>query len=295
MSMVVKAVTKAFSDTLALRGVSLELTPGTIHALVGENGAGKTTLLKIMAGIYRADAGSVVVDGAEVFENPASKARIAYVPTRCALFPGYSAGELRRLYGAMYGTFDEGTYDTVLDGLSIGKKCVRQLSTGMQMALSVALAMAVKPDVLLLDEPFAGLDVLFRRRLIEALIDESASRKLMVLVSSHNVDELERMCDWVTFLSRGRIMSSGPLDAVKAKAAKRVQVAFAGETPADLADWPGVISAEAVGRVWTLSIDGGDDSVIMRLKAYEPVLLEELPLTLEDAFVLSFMQGGERS
>ena len=294
MDLTVCGVSKSFPGADALTGVSLALAPGTIHALVGENGAEKSTLLKIMAGIMRPDTGTVTLNDAPVYENPAAKVKIAFVPTRSTLFSTYGIRDLKKLFRSMYGTFDEERFQSVIDGLNIGKKRVRHLSTGMQMALSVALALAVQPDVLLLDEPFAGLDVLFRRRLIEALIDESASRDIAIFVSSHNVDELERLCDWVTFLSRGMIVNSGSVDGVKKSAVIRFQVVFSGDAPIDIASWPGVIAAEEVGRVWTISVRGDDEDVVGRLKTYDLLLLEELPVTLEDAFVYSYMQGGER-
>ena len=292
MTMVAERINKAFAGTAVLKNVNMTLEPGSIHALVGENGAGKSTLLKILSGIYRTDSGTVKIGGADIYEQPQQKAKIAFVPTQCALYPDYNTKQLSKYYAGMYPHFNREKFEMALDGLAIGDKVVRKLSTGMSMALSVALALAVEPDVLLLDEPFAGLDVIFRRRLIKMLIDEAASRPVAMLVSSHNVDELERLCDKVTFLSRGEIVSSGDLTDVKQAAVRRLQVVFVDDPPFDLASWAGVIDLEAIGRVFTLNVDGKDQTIEKRLHDAGAMMIEELPVTLEDAFISSYEQGG---
>lgn len=295
MSLTAQNIAKSFSGQMALASVSLSLVPGSIHALVGENGAGKSTLLKIMAGISRPDGGEVALDGQHIYENPDAKGRVAFVPTQCALFPGYTSKQLVRLFRSMYRRFDETKFLSAMSGLETAKKSVRHLSTGMQMTLSVALAMATMPDVLLLDEPFAGLDVVFRRRLIQLLIDECEGRPISILVSSHNVDELERLCDRATFLSRGEIVCSGELHDIKQHSIKRLQLVFSGEAPQNLADWPDVVSVENLGRVFTLNVDGASNDIERRLRDVGVVMLEELPVTLEEAFLYRYQQGGKRA
>ena len=286
-------ITKAFAGVAALQQASLSLEAGHIHALVGENGAGKSTLLKIMAGIIRPDAGAVTLGGQPVYENPEAKRRVLFVPTECHLLPGWRQAELVGFYEGVYPRFDRARFAQALGDAPIGGKRVRRLSTGMRMTLAVALALGARPDVLLLDEPFAGLDVIVRRRLIGMLIDECAERPTAVLISSHNVDELERLCDTATFLSRGRVVSSGALGDVKQGAVKRLQVVFAGDPPADLAGWPGIIAVESLGRVHTITAASGDDSIKPRLEACGLVMCEPLPVTLEEAFLFSYKQGGK--
>ena len=293
MSMTVSGITKTFAGVKALECVSLQLGLGSIHALVGENGAGKSTLLRIMAGIMRPDAGDVALEGAPVYESPRIKQRIAFVPTQCSLFSGYRQGELLKLYQGMYPNFSADKYRQCVAGLEFGSKPVRKLSTGMQLLVSVALALAAGPDALLLDEPFAGLDVIARHRLIQTLIEESGSRDMMILVSSHNVNELEKLCDRATFLTRGRIAQSGELSSVKRAAVRRLQVAFEGEPPADLADWAGITHLETIGRVCYLTVRGDCLDIEARLRAQGVIMLEELGISLEEAFLYSYEQGGE--
>jgi ABC-2 type transport system ATP-binding protein len=292
MSLAVKNIDKRFQSVQALKGVSLEIERGSIHALVGENGAGKSTLLKIMAGIYRPDAGEARLDGSAIEDNPASKIKIGFVPTQRSLFPGYNEKKLVRLYTEIYGErFNVAKYRAIVEGVPLGKKSARHWSTGMQLIAGVAFAMAVEPDILLLDEPFAGLDVILRHRLITLLIEEAESRDIGVLVSSHNVNELEKLCDRATFISRGKVIKTGALDEVKRQSVRRYQVVFVNEAPPDIGEWHEVITVETIGRVHYLTVAGDSIGFEDKLKAGGVLMIEELGVSLEDAFRLSYEQG----
>ena len=284
MSFNATSITKSFAGIPVLTDVSIELSKGSIHALVGENGAGKSTLLQIMAGIYRADGGAVTLDGMLTYDNPAVKERIAFIPTQCMLLPGYNERELLRIYTDIYQKFDIHKYRDIAGEMHIGRKSIHHLSTGMQMVVSIALAMATMPDVLLLDEPFAGLDVIMRHRIITALIEERSRRDISVLVSSHNVNELEKLCDSATFISHGKIIKSGDLENVKSDSVRRFQVVFGGEAPDSLDEWPGIMSLERVGRVYYLAVDGGALDIQDKLHASGAVVIDELAISLEEAF-----------
>jgi len=296
MSLTVTNIDKRFLNVQALKGVSLEIERGSIHALVGENGAGKSTLLKIMAGIYRPDAGEARLDGAVIEDNPVSKVKIGFVPNQRTLFPGYNEKKLIRLYTEIYGErLNIAKYRAIVEGVPLGKKSARHWSTGMQLIAGAAFAMAVEPDILLLDEPFAGLDVILRHRLITLLIEEASSRDIGILVSSHNVNELEKLCDRATFISRGKIIKTGALDEVKRQSVRQYQVVFENEAPPDIGEWHEVIAMENVGRVHYLTVDGGSGDFEDKLKAAGVLVIEELGVSLEDAFRLTYEQGEKEN
>jgi ABC-2 type transport system ATP-binding protein len=295
MSLTVTNIDKRFQDVQALKGVSLAVERGSLHALVGENGAGKSTLLKIMAGIYRPDAGEARLDDSIIEDNPASKVKIGFVPTQRSLFPGYNEKKLIRLYAEIYGErFNAAQYRAIVEGVPLGKQTARHWSTGMQLIAGVAFAIAVKPNILLLDEPFAGLDVILRHRLITLLIEEVESCGIGVLISSHNVNELEKLCDRATFISRGKVIKSGAMDEVKRQSVRRYQVVFEGEAPPDIDKWPELITMETIGRVHYLTISGGFTGFEEKLRANGVLMIEELGVSLEDAFRLSYEQGENK-
>ena len=285
MSLIANNVCKAFDGKTILKDVSITLTPGRIHALVGENGAGKTTLLRILAGVYKQDQGGVAFNSEPVFDNPAAKAQIAFVPAECELMPSMGKKALIHFYQSFFPDFDENYFNELTQSLTMGKKPVRRLSTGMKMLLSVSLAMARRPQVLLLDEPFAGLDVVVKKQVIDLIAREM---DMAVLISSHNLLDLEKLSDEVTFLMKGQVTASGDLFTVKESAFKRLQVVFEGDAPVDLSEWEGVTRVEALGRVITITYEGDDEAIEARLKAQGVLVLERLGSTLEEAFIHSY-------
>jgi ABC-type multidrug transport system, ATPase component len=287
MTLIAKNVSKNFGDFKVLQDVSMELTPGQIHALVGENGAGKTTLLRILAGIYQADKGLVSFGAESVFDNPVAKAQLAFVPAASELIPSMNQKALARFYKSFYPDFDEAYFLELTKGLNMGKKPVRRLSTGMKMLLTVSIAMARRPQVLLLDEPFAGLDVVVKKQLMDLI---SAQEGIAILISSHNLQDLERISDEVTFLMKGQITASGDMFAVKDNAFKRIQVVFEKDAPVDLIEWQGITHVAQLGRVITLTYEGDDAELEARLTAHGVLMLDRLGSTLEEAFIHSYEQ-----
>lgn len=294
MSLIAKNVCKAFDGNMILKDVSIALTPGQIHALVGENGAGKTTLMRILAGVYKQDQGGVAFDSEPVFDNPAAKAQIAFVPAECELISSMGKKGLVRFYKSFYPDFDEAYFNELTQNLPMGKRPVRRLSTGMKMLLSISVAIARRPQVLLLDEPFAGLDVVVKKQVIDLITRET---DMAVLISSHNLLDLEKLSDEVTFLMKGQVTASGDLFTVKESTFKRMQVVFEGDAPVDLTEWEGVTQVETLGRVVTITYEGDSEALESRLTAQGVLVLERLGSTLEEAFIHSyektFSKGGE--
>lgn len=275
-------VYKALGGTPVLTDVSLSAQKGRIHALVGENGAGKTTLLRVLAGLYKPEKGEARAGNLPVFNNPEAKMKIAFVPAQCELFPMMRKEALMRFYKSIYPSFDAKRFEALTQELELGKKPVRRLSTGMKMQLSIALALSRNPNILLLDEPFAALDVVVKRRIMHLLTEQTDTA---ILISSHSLMDLERISDDVTFLIKGRVTLSGDVFDVKSAAFKRLQLVFEKDVPEDLKDWEGVTDIQILGRVVTLTYEGDDEKMEARLRAAGVILLDHLGSTLEDAFI----------
>lgn len=285
-------VVKTFDGFRALDGLTMQVPQGAIYGLVGPNGAGKSTILRHIAGIYRQDAGSVTVSGQAVYENPAVKARMAFIPDELYFFMSASTRDMMKFYRHFYPQFDLARYHALREVFATvdERRPIRRLSKGMQKQSAFWLALCCRPDYLLLDEPVDGLDPVMRRQVWSLLMNDVSERGTTVLVSSHNLRELEDVCDHVGILHRGRVLIERSLSDLQGNVVK-LQVVFpegdGPELPQDL----DVLHTSHIGRVHTLIVRGSADAVSMRLAPCRPVLLDVLPLTLEEIFIYEL--GGE--
>ena len=288
----VNNVTKTFDGFRALDGLTMTVEQGSIYGLVGPNGAGKSTILRHIMGVYRPDSGSILVDGQPVFENPAVKAKIAVIPDDLYYFPSASTRDMARFYRGMYPAFDGKRYEALREAFPDvdDKQPIRRLSKGMQKQSAFWLALCCRPDILVLDEPVDGLDPVMRRQVWSLLMGDVADHGTTVLVSSHNLRELEDVCDHVGILSRGKVLIERSLSALQENVVK-MQVVFQEK---ELPQLPGdlqVLHVSQVGRIHTLIIRGNATEITNRLAAFAPILMEALPLTLEEIFIYEL--GGE--
>ena len=288
----VKDLVKRFDGALALDGLNLSVPAGAIYGLLGPNGAGKSTLLRHITGIYRPDAGEVLVGGAPVYENPAVKARIASIPDELYAFLSASARDMMEFYRGFYPRFDRARYGALREVFSNIREDlpIRRLSKGMQKQVFFWLSLCCRPDVLVLDEPVDGLDPVMRRQVWSLLMGDVAERGTTVLVSSHNLRELEDVCDHVGILSRGRLLLERSLSDLQGNIVK-MQVVFQERELPRLPDDLQVLHVSHVGRIHTLIVRGTAAEVTNRLAVYAPILMEALPLTLEEIFIYEL--GGE--
>ena len=288
----VKDVVKTFDGFRALDGLTMTVPSGSIYGLVGPNGAGKSTILRHINGVYRQDSGEVLVDGAPVYENPAVKARLASIPDELYYFLSASTRDMMRFFRGFYPRFDQARYQALKDVFTTvdERQSIRRLSKGMQKQSAFWLALCCRPDVLVLDEPVDGLDPVMRRQVWSLLMGDVAEHGTTVLVSSHNLRELEDVCDHVGILSRGKVLIERSLSDLQENVVK-MQVVFQEkqlpQLPADLE----VLHVSQVGRIHTLIVRGNATEVTNRLAAYAPILMEALPLTLEEIFIYEL--GGE--
>ncbi len=288
----VKDVVKTFDGFRALDGLSMEVPKGSIYGLVGPNGAGKSTILRHITGIYRQDAGQVLVDGAPVWENPRVKSRIASIPDELYSFLSASTRDMMKFYRQFYPRFDQSRYETLREAFPAvnERQAIRRLSKGMQKQAFFWLSLCCRPDVLVLDEPVDGLDPVMRRQVWSLLMGDVADYGTTVLVSSHNLRELEDVCDHVGILSHGKVLIQRSLSELQGNIVK-MQVVFQEREAPALPEDLEVLHISQVGRIHTLIVRGGAEEVMNRLAVYAPILMEALPLTLEEIFIYEL--GGE--
>ena len=288
----VEHLVKSFDGFFALHDLSMTVPRGAVYGLVGPNGAGKSTLIRHVTGAYRPDSGTLLVDGEPVYENPPVKARIANIPDDFYYFQSATTRDMMHFYRGLYPKFDAARYEKLREAFAAvdERRPIRRLSKGMQKQAAFWLAMCCGADLLVLDEPVDGLDPVMRRQVWSLLLGDVAERGTTVLVSSHNLRELEDVCDHVGILSRGKLLLERSLTDLQGSVVK-MQVVFRDREIPQLPDDLKVLHSSCVGRIHTLIIRGTADEVTNRLAVYDPILMDAIPLTLEEIFIYEL--GGE--
>jgi len=290
----IKQLSKIFEGEHAVEEVSLTVHKGSIFGLLGSNGAGKTTLLKTVAGIYRADRGQVLLEGQPIYEHPESKQRMIFLADQPYFFAQTSIQQMAVFYRAMYPNWDEQRFRQLAQAFKTIplKRKLHRLSKGMQRQASLWLALSCKPDVLILDEPIDGLDPVMRRQVKNLIFQEVADRELTVIISSHNLREIEDMCDHVGIMHQGRLLIEKELDDLKA-ASHKIQIAFRDprheQAISGLLD---ILHKEERGSVGTYIIKGTVERITEVVQAYQPYVFDVLPMTLEEIFIYEMGDAG---
>ena len=280
----VKNLTKSFDGFKALDNATVTVPGGSVYGLVGPNGAGKSTLIRHLLGVYRADAGEVKIAGENVWENAALKGRIASIPDDWFYFNSATVKDMMKFYKGMYPNFSVERYEKLGDAFRIDEgKMIRHLSKGMQKQVAFRLALSAMPEYLILDEPVDGLDPVMRRQVWSLMMNDVAERGITVMVSSHNLRELEDVCDHVGIMDHGKVLLERNLSELQDNMVK-LQVVFDGETEEVPKDIP-VLHASSIGRVHTLIMRMNAEEATGILKKYNPVLIDAVPLTLEEIFI----------
>ena len=274
-----KNVTKTFGSFKALDDLSMTVPKGAIYGLVGPNGAGKSTAIRHLTGIYRPDSGEITMEGLPIYENPVLKERIGYVPDDIFFFPSASLEEMRRFYRSMYPQFDDKLFTELYDIFQLPKKDqLRRFSKGMQKQAAFHLTLCIRPDVLILDEPVDGLDPVMRRQVWNLILAEVAGRGTTVLISSHNLRELEDICDHVGIMDHGKMLIERSLADMQGNTLK---LQLVGETPEGL----DILHESQSGRLKTLVVRGNIQTVEEILRPAGLVYYDLLPLSLEEIFI----------
>ncbi|MBR5178339.1 MAG: ABC transporter ATP-binding protein [Lachnospiraceae bacterium] len=292
----VENVTKTFDGFKALDELNLNVEKGSVYGLVGPNGAGKSTIIRHLTGIYRQDSGKILIDGQEVYDNADIKKRIAYIPDDLYFFLNSDMDDMAKFYQGIYENFNMERYNKLLTVITSidRKKTIRKMSKGMQKQAAFVLAMCLMSDVMILDEPVDGLDPVMRRQIWSLLMQDVTERHVTVLVSSHNLRELEDVCDTVGIMNQGKMLLERSLFSMQ-EGITKLQVAFkddnAPQINEDSIDGFKLLSNQKNGSVYTLIIKAPEAEIKAKLQKYEPLLLDSIPLTLEEIFIHEL--GGE--
>lgn len=293
----VENVIKTFDGFKALDGLNLHVEKGSVYGLVGPNGAGKSTIIRHLTGIYRQDSGKITIDGQEVFDNADIKKRIAYIPDDLYFFLNSDMDDMAKFYQCIYKDFNMDRYNKLLSVITTidRKKTIRKMSKGMQKQAAFVLAMCQMSDVMILDEPVDGLDPVMRRQIWSLLMQDVTERMVTVLVSSHNLRELEDVCDTVGIMNQGKMLLEKSLFSMQ-EGITKLQVAFkdnnSPEITEDSIDGVKLLSNTKNGSVFTLIVKCSEEEIKAKMSKYEPLLLDTVPLTLEEIFIHEL--GGEQ-
>ena len=272
-------VTKSFGACKALDDLTMSVPKGSVYGLVGPNGAGKSTAIRLLTGIYRPDSGTVTLEGMPVYENPASKERIGYIPDDILYFPSASMDEMRSFYRGIYPEFDNALYERLFEVFSLPRKgAIRRFSKGMQKQAAFHLSLCTRPEVLILDEPVDGLDPVMRRQVMSLILSDVAEHGTTGLISSHNLRELEDVCDHVGIMNKGRMLLEKSLADMQGSTVKLLLV---GDVPEGL----DVLHESRTGRLQTLVVRGSAEEVSLKVSATNPVYFDVMPLSLEEIFI----------
>ena len=279
----VKNITKRFGDFTALDDLTLTVPAGSVYGLVGPNGSGKSTIIRHITGIYRPDGGEILVNGEPVYENPAVKAQIAYIPDDVFYFNNATMKDMAKFYKGIYPDFSMERFEALLNIFPLDpKRPIRRFSKGMQKQAAFVLCMAMQPKIMVLDEPIDGLDPVMRRQVWSLLMADIAERGTTVLVSSHNLRELEDVCDHVGILDHGKLLLERSLSEMQENICKILIALPEGkELPAG-AD---ILHKSATGKLLTLIVRGKQEELTALFNQAEPLFMDAVPLTLEEIFI----------
>ena len=286
----VRDLVKSFEGFRALDGLNITVPKGAVYGLVGPNGAGKSTVIRHLAGIYRQDSGEILIDGQPVYENPAVKSRLAYIPDDIFYYTQASIRDMMHFYRELYPTFNEDVFESLGQVFQLDpKRMMRRLSKGQQKQAAFWLALSLRPEVVILDEPVDGLDPVMRRQVWSLLLSDVAERGTTVLVSSHNLRELEDVCDHVGIMDHGKMLLERSLSELQDNIVK-IQLAYAdgGQLPEDLE----ILHRSATGRLQQLILRGTAEELSGKLRATNPLFLDVVPLSLEEIFIYELGGAG---
>ncbi len=282
----VKNVFKSYNKNQVLKDVSLTVLPGEIHGLIGENSAGKTTLIKCVTGIYKTDKGSVLYDEKPVYDNPEVKERIGYVADYNDYIKYYTVSQMVHMYEKFYPAFNKEKFNDFnqIFKLSVDKR-IMTLSKGQKMRLAFMLETAKEPDYLILDEPTSGLDPVAKAKFFELLINEVEQREIGVLISSHHLDGLEKICDSVTMMHEGVVERQMSMEDMKSELVK-LNVVFEGGASKAVYELPQVLRISNVGSIYTMVVKEYDENFANELRKLGASLVEPVDISLEELFVV---------
>lgn len=281
----VKNYSLNYGDSKILNNINFSLDKGKVLGILGPSGVGKTSLIRGIVGIYRGTEGSLLYDDEEVYDNPNVKRKIAFVPDEHNSFYLITLREIVNFYKGIYPNFDEEKFYKInkIFKIPLNKRFL-QLSKGMKMRVNLMVAFSLNAELLVLDEPTSGLDPILKEKVLKIIMEEVSSGDKSVIISSHNLIELERICDDVLILNEGKVEYHNSLDNIK-RNIKKIQVAFDMPVYEEDLTFPGIFNISQVGRVFTIVIEDNDDEFKNFIKGFNPLFVEEIDLSLEEVFI----------
>ncbi|MBR2912823.1 MAG: ABC transporter ATP-binding protein [Oscillospiraceae bacterium] len=287
--MVLKGAVKKFGDFTALNGVDLEIPKGTAFGLLGSNGAGKSTILRLFSGIYKQEGGEVLIDNEPVYDNVSAKQKVFFINDETVQFGGYTLLELKNFYKQFYPDFSEEIFEKLEGIVKLPlKKKINTFSKGMKRQAIVIIGLASCAPYLLLDEAFDGLDPTMRIIVKKMVVDAMCERELTVVISSHNLKEINEMCDTAALLHQGKIVFNRQLDSFKGNIHK-IQAVFADRTRTftkeDFKDMPEILHFSNNQSIYHIIAKGDEETIRRVLAPYEPIVADMIPLSLEEIFI----------
>ncbi|MEE1378652.1 MAG: ABC transporter ATP-binding protein [Oribacterium sp.] len=278
-------LTKRFQGVTAVDHIHAEIQDGTVFGLIGTNGAGKSTFLRMAAGILKPDEGTITLDGEAVFEETRVKARCFYIPDEPYFLGNGTADDMKTFYQGIYPNFDTDRFGKLLKSFELdGRRKIQTFSKGMKKQLAVLLGICAGTDYLFCDETFDGLDPVMRQTVKSLFANDIEERHLTPVIASHNLRELEDICDHVGLLHRGGMLLSKDLDDMKMNIHKIQCVLPAGLDRTNLQDLD-IMTTEQRGSLLTLTVRGQKEEIQARMQSYHPVFFEMIPLSLEEIFI----------
>lgn len=278
-------LTKRFQGVTAVDHIHAEIQDGTVFGLIGTNGAGKSTFLRMAAGILKPDEGTITLDGEAVFEDIRVKARCFYIPDEPYFLGNGTADDMKTFYQGIYPNFDTDRFGKLLKSFELdGRRKIQTFSKGMKKQLAVLLGICAGTDYLFCDETFDGLDPVMRQTVKSLFANDIEERNLTPVIASHNLRELEDICDHVGLLHRGGMLLSKDLDDMKMNIHKVQCVLPAGLDRTNLQDLD-IMTTEQRGSLLTLTVRGQREEIQARMQSYHPVFFEMIPLSLEEIFI----------
>lgn len=287
----VESLNKSINERAILKNINMNVPEGSIYGLIGPNGAGKTTLIKTLVDIYQPDTGTVLIDQENIHLHPEQKSKIGYVPDYLTYYANFTKKDLVKLYREVYPNWNEERYQKlnnlfiINDRMSLGK-----LSKGMKMQLAIHLNLSIMPKVLIMDEPTSGLDPIIRQEVLNLLVQEVSINNTTILISSHQLSELEKICDHIGFISQGEIMGDANLEEMKQQI-KKYQVVFPQDIPQEIKSHKNVLKVEKIGKVYYLVVEDNNEDFINLINKYQPLILDTINMTLEEIFI--YKMGGQ--
>ena len=278
-------VTMRFGDFTALNKLTCTIPDSCIYGLIGSNGAGKSTFLRLISGVYRPDEGEITVDGMPVWENPAAKAGIVYVPDDLYFLPQSNMYKMAEYYKAIYPNFSYERFGNLTATFKLDPKAnLNTFSKGMRRQAATILALSTMPKYLFFDETFDGLDPVMRNLVKQVIYNDVMERKTTTIITSHSLRELEDGCDQLALLHKGGIVFESDVQNLKTSLIK-VQIGFQSPFTKEKFQGLDMVSYTQVGSVASLIVRGDRDELAPRFAAMSPALLDFLPLTLEEVFI----------